>query len=1297
MKKNKKIVLFLLAAALAAVFAAIRIGPAPQASTAEDYQLSSLTLAGGSTTNVLALSPAFSAEQTEYTAVMGETAAATLYITAEAPTGSSIAVSYTNVKTGAQMSSALASGTRKTLSNALQLGENTFTVTVAPPADSAHAAGSYTVTIMVFPSLKSLSAVSGEETLVLEPAFHAGCTDYTIYYPKGQAVTLTAPPTKTDRTVSAGGTAFAPADGYSVTYAEPPADVAVAVSSGDFQQTYHIRLQAAEAVSAVFQAEPTDCTIAVYDGNGKPISASREAPGTFENLLAGAQYHYVATKYGYVSQTGSFRAGAADPIALRLDTAPAGTLPHYTAQWWNFRNSETNMAITSAHTPVTAESAVLKWAQKYGSGWSSAPVPPIIVNNYIYTANNTRVLKLNLQTGALEQEGTLAGSVGFALNNLVYAEGMLFALIGNGQVQALHAQTLESLWISEPLGGQTLCPLTYRDGYIYTGTWNSETAEGTFFCLSVTDEDPGSPSETKYCTWKFDSLGGFYWAGAYAAEQYVVFGSDDGKAEGNYAEGSRLTSVHPVTGAVIDQLTALQGDIRSCVAFSDGYLYFTSKGGRLYQVKINADGTFDRSISEKGYRYVDLGGMSTGTPVVYKNRIYTGVSGPSQFSGEGHFIKVIDARTMQEIYAVPTKGYVQTSMLLSNAYEDRTGKVYIYATYNAKPGGITVLEDSAGQTEPKYWELYTPESPYDEYCICSLICDETGTIYYKNDSCYMMAVAYNPAYLTDLKISGGEADLKPEFLSGRMTYEVTVNPGTASVRVAAAGSGVITVNGQPLSEADGNIITLKDGRADIEILVTTDEMHRSYYVSVREKTQNAALKALDANESNAFGSSLTPDDFSPEHFFYETKEGSSSRAFINIWPLAADSNAAVRVYAVSGVRNTEAGAEIGITSYNQNRARYAIYFAEGQSSAVIRIAVTAEDGVTVSQYQLTVNKKDVIVPVLSDGAGRRTGVYQAEISFTSSEAAAYYFAAVPRGADAPELNTSGTGTACAAGQNVFSADLLTAGAFDVYIAVKDRGGNLSSVIMAEIPAADAAEVAAEITSAELPAAGAASLQLPAVPEGYTIAIASSTGLISADGTIAWPKETTEVTLIFTVTRESDGTTAQTAPISLTLRGTHQTYTNESGVILEAPWTEVPEGGAWIMELLGGEDRLFQTLQANLAHSCSGFTAYLLDLRIDGTSAALGSPAVVRLPIPEMFEAADIQVAACAADGTLSWIDCWVEDGYAVFETDQLGVYAVVHRYEIPATAGPAAAALLLCVLLPAACLSVRRMKAKENF
>lgn len=60
---------------------------------------------------------------------------------------------------------------------------------------------------------------------------------------------------------------------------------------------------------------------------------------------------------------------------------------------------------------------------------------------------------------------------------------MLFAQIGGGQIQAVSASTLRSVWISESLGGQTLSPITYKDGYIYTGTWNSETTAGSYFCL----------------------------------------------------------------------------------------------------------------------------------------------------------------------------------------------------------------------------------------------------------------------------------------------------------------------------------------------------------------------------------------------------------------------------------------------------------------------------------------------------------------------------------------------------------------------------------------------------------------------------------------------------------------------------------------------------------------------------------------------------------------------------------------------------------------------------------------------
>lgn len=79
--------------------------------------------------------------------------------------------------------------------------------------------------------------------------------------------------------------------------------------------------------------------------------------------------------------------------------------------------------------------------------------------------------------------------------------------IGGGQLQAISATSLKSLWISESVGGQTISPITYKDGYLYTGTWNSKTTAGTYFCLSVTDEDPAREDEIKYCTWKYNHKG----------------------------------------------------------------------------------------------------------------------------------------------------------------------------------------------------------------------------------------------------------------------------------------------------------------------------------------------------------------------------------------------------------------------------------------------------------------------------------------------------------------------------------------------------------------------------------------------------------------------------------------------------------------------------------------------------------------------------------------------------------------------------------------------------------------------
>ena len=105
---------------------------------------------------------------------------------------------------------------------------------------------------------------------------------------------------------------------------------------------------------------------------------------------------------------------------------------------------------------------------------------------------------------------------------------------------------------------------------------------------------------------------------------------------------------------------------------------------------------------------------------------------------------------MSIAYRVPTKGYPQASGLLTTAYEnDANGGVYVYFAENTSPGTIRLLYDRKGQTDAALttmesgkkvaYALFSPSSGHAEHCICSLIADAEGTIYFKNDSGHLMA------------------------------------------------------------------------------------------------------------------------------------------------------------------------------------------------------------------------------------------------------------------------------------------------------------------------------------------------------------------------------------------------------------------------------------------------------------------------------------------------------------------------------------------------------------------------------
>ncbi len=230
--------------------------------------------------------------------------------------------------------------------------------------------------------------------------------------------------------------------------------------------------------------------------------------------------------------------------------------------------------------------------------------------------------------------------------------------------------------------------------------------------------------------------------------------TDDGES-GYSSNTSKLLSLNPKTGKVLDIAENLKCDIRSNISYdkkTERY-YFTTKGGSFYSVKVTKSGKIE-DIKE-----LDIGGMSTSTPAVYNGRAYIGVSGVSQFGKYGgHNITVIDLDKWEIAYTAPCMGYPQTSGLVTTAYEKEDDYVYVYFFENMTPGKLRYLKDKPGQKEvlspseevikeggaDKTYlcapVLFTPSGAQAQYAICSPIADEYGTIYFKNDSAQMMAL-----------------------------------------------------------------------------------------------------------------------------------------------------------------------------------------------------------------------------------------------------------------------------------------------------------------------------------------------------------------------------------------------------------------------------------------------------------------------------------------------------------------------------------------------------------------------------
>lgn len=537
---------------------------------------------------------------------------------------------------------------------------------------------------------------------------------------------------------------------------------------------YSFIIKKSKPIALRFTWSPDHAIFHLYDGAGDEIEKKND--GSYA-LIEGASYRYTLVASGYVSSNKEFVAEDCGSMHFAMEKAKDNNAidPNIGADWGSFRGDKNN-AVTGNRTPSTADEAVAYWYTTTGSESNVGQV--IYVNNYLvtfsYIGKNCRLVMLDPTSGNVVAEGIMLGSGGTIPT---YAEGMIFAPYTAGGVQAFNAKprpqtaqekamgtysegvmVLDSLWYyRDALGGTAYSAVYYEDGCVYANWYNS--GESALVCLTITDENSADGYEKKIPLWRWVRSEGFYWSGACTNSGFTVVGG-----EGN---NPSIACFDAKTGKLLDSRSDAGTAIRSSITYdkSTNRYYYTCKNTGFWSVAIDKNGKFT------DLKNISLGGESTSTPAIYNGRAYVGVQGESQFqSYSNHSIAVIDLKSFTLAYKVKTKGYAQSSGLVSTAYlnvshynpqtkKNETGFAYVYFTENVYPGRITYLIDKPGMTQPVLTEeedghtvapiLFDTRQENGQYCLTSVTVDAHGTIYIKTDSGQIIAVG---SRIKELKI-----------------------------------------------------------------------------------------------------------------------------------------------------------------------------------------------------------------------------------------------------------------------------------------------------------------------------------------------------------------------------------------------------------------------------------------------------------------------------------------------------------------------------------------------------------------
>lgn len=425
----------------------------------------------------------------------------------------------------------------------------------------------------------------------------------------------------------------------------------------------------------------------------------------------------------------AYAAGDTVPNPDEVVVDPSASRPtDWKADW----DGKSNAAVENVSTPTgaLASSWTFDWKAYSGSAYPNAS-EPIVVNGNVYLAVNKRLLKIDAESGKVLAESNLKTAVGYT-SRPIYANGLVIVPLDGGAVQALTADALTTVWVTDSVSrtAQSNSQLTVDGNYLYVGTVDVDYGTSTYNNGHLTRIN----ILTGAVSWQHVNADeGYYWTGATVGDDYVLVPTSAGTVEMlSKSSGDVLGSVS--VGAVVNS---------SCVISADGgHAYLISRDGKLHVLAISDGDSRDADAASRitEERVVDLGLTGCAcAPTMLDGKLIIG----GEVNG-GSALAIVDLNNNFATTLVTTAdgsqlpaglGGIKGAPLVSTQADG----TYVYFTVNYGESSDYVNYTSGGGVYR--YKLGDAEASgvfsatgHNNYCDSPIACDAQGNLYYINDS-----------------------------------------------------------------------------------------------------------------------------------------------------------------------------------------------------------------------------------------------------------------------------------------------------------------------------------------------------------------------------------------------------------------------------------------------------------------------------------------------------------------------------------------------------------------------------------